>query len=476
MLHDPQQTDLFPRLSDDELTRLQAHGREVVLNADDVLYQEGDSTYQFYVVLEGQVQITKQVNGREEVLTIHQPGEFTGEVSMITGGAAPVTARSLGASRVLEIEPDEFKEVLAECSQGAAVIIAAMVGRTKDVETQLRQQEKLAALGRLSAGLAHELNNPAAAGVRAAQQMREAISTVQVRLLKVCEELFPAIDRQLLIALQQESMLYLTTAPRLDPLTQSDREDALSDWLDLHDVANGWKLAPILVSAGVSSDRLESLAEHLSPDALNEGISWLTETLTLAGLVNEIEQSTSRISKLVKAVKSYTYMGQAPLQDVDIHEGLENTLTILNHKLKHDITVIREYDATLPRVCVYGSELNQVWTNLIDNAAYALKQKKAEMSQLGQPFTPTLWIRTAIEADQILIEIADNGPGIPPDVQSHIFDPFFTTKEVGEGSGLGLDIARKIVVKRHHGNLHVLSQPGDTRFQIRIPIQLPKTS
>ncbi|HEY9894388.1 MAG TPA: ATP-binding protein, partial [Candidatus Sericytochromatia bacterium] len=310
----------------------------------------------------------------------------------------------------------------------------------------------------LSAGLAHELNNPAAAGHRAAQQLREAIATIQTRLLKLCDELFPAAQREALVAVQQAAIAYLAADHRLTPLEQSDREDALTDWLDDHHFANGWTLAPVLVAGGIDIAQLDQLTQQLTPAALTEGLSWLAETLTLAGLVNEVEQSTSRISTLVKAIKSYSYMDQAPLQEVDLHEGLESTLTILNHKLKYGITVDRQYASKLPRISAYGSELNQVWTNLIDNAAYAMDGK-------GR-----LTIRTAIDHDQVFIEIADTGAGIPPTVQAHIFEPFFTTKGVGDGSGLGLDIVRRIIVNRHHGEVRVTSQPGNTRFQIWLPM------
>ncbi|NJP10117.1 MAG: GHKL domain-containing protein [Leptolyngbyaceae cyanobacterium RU_5_1] len=343
-----------------------------------------------------------------------------------------------------------------------------MAARAQEVETQLRQQEKLAALGKLSAGLAHELNNPAAAGRRAAQELREAIARVQSRLLKLCEEQFPPEQQRSLITLQQAAITYMAACHRLDPLEQSDREDTLTDWLEQRDIPNAWKLSPVLVAGGIEPEKLAAIAAHVDPETFAEALDWLSETLTLAGLVNEVEHSTTRISQLVKAIKSYSYMDQAPLQEIDIHEGLENTLTIFNHKLKYGITVHRDYAPNLPRIHAYGSELNQVWTNLIDNAIYALK--KARDDQPDSHLSPSIWLRTDQAADEIIVEIADNGPGIPSEIQTRIFEPFFTTKGVGEGSGLGLDIARRIIVQRHHGDIRITSKPGNTCFQIRLPI------
>ena len=331
------------------------------------------------------------------------------------------------------------------------------------IQARLKKQEKLATLGRLSAGLAHELNNPAAAGQRAAKQLRDSINSIQTRLLD-CLQGLPEAPRQRILQFQTEADCQLASCQILDPLTRSDREEDLTDWLEEHEISNAWKLAPIFVSGGLDQEQFGELAEKLSPAACSEALNWLGETLSLMGLIHEIEFSTSRISQLVKAIKSYSYMDQASLQEINLHEGLENALTMLNYKLKYGITVMRDYASDLPKISAYGGELNQVWINIIDNAAYALKSNPQPDSQ------PTLWIRTTRVADSVQVEIKDNGAGIPESVQARMFEPFFTTKRMGEGSGLGLDIAQQIVVQRHQGEIKVSSQPGDTRFVVTLPI------
>ncbi len=263
--------------------------------------------------------------------------------------------------------------------------------------------------------------------------------------------------------MQHEAEVRSKSVSRLDPLTQSDREDELADWLEDRGVDNGWKLAPTLVAAGLDAEYLQKMVkEDVSADTLSSILVWLETTLSTAGLVQQVEQSTDRISRLVKAVKEYSYMDQAPLQTIDVHEGLENTLTILSYKLKQKSVVVnREYDRQLPHLEVFGSELNQLWTNLIDNAIDAV-------DNAGQ-----IWLRTWLESDRLHVEIADNGSGIPPEIQGRIFEPFFTTKEVGRGTGIGLVTSYRIVV-RHNGDIRVFSQLGDTRFQVRLPLNLAK--
>jgi signal transduction histidine kinase len=256
----------------------------------------------------------------------------------------------------------------------------------------------------------------------------------------------------------------MAAAAPLSPLARSDRTDTVAAWLDARGVADAWDVAPALVDAGLDVPWLEGLAARVPPGALDAAMAWLAATTTANQLIELVERSSERISELVRAVKEYSYMDQAPKQEIDIHDGLENTLIMLGYKLKHGVTVVRDYDRTLPRLCAYGGELNQVWTNLIDNAVDAMRGR-------GE-----LRVRTARDNGSVLVEIGDSGAGIPPDVQPRIFEPFFTTKEVGAGTGLGLDVVWRIVVNRHHGSVRVESVPGDTRFQVRIPLELPSTS
>ncbi|MBD2606270.1 cyclic nucleotide-binding domain-containing protein [Scytonema hofmannii FACHB-248] len=459
MLHDPNLNTLFPKLPDEALQEMQQFGKEIQLNQGDILFNEGESNYKFHVVLEGEIEITKHVGDETRLLAVHRRGEFMGELSMLTGSASIANAKALSSSRVLQVDIDTFRHMMTECSPLADVILTAMAGRTKDVEAQLRQQEKLAALGKMSAGLAHELNNPAAAGRRAAGQLRDNFQNLQNLALHL--NLLNKEQLNFIINFQLQGTQHTT---KFDTLTQSDKEDEVTDWLEDHDISNAWKLASTLVSAGIDAQKLDTLAEKIPEDCLSNVLIWLEAALAAGGLINDIEQSTSRISELVKAIKGYSYMDQASLQEIDLHDGIENTLLILNHRLKKGVIVNREYDKTLPRICGYASELNQVWTNLIDNAIDAMDGKG------------DLTIRTYRKNSCLVVEIADTGMGIPPAIQTRIFEPFFTTKGVGQGTGLGLEIAYRIIVKRHKGDIHFESKPGDTRFRVSLPINLARDS
>ena len=453
---------LFPVLEEKYLQDLEVCGTALDLKPGEILYREGDTAYCFYVVLKGQVKVTKQLGAEEIVVTLHRRGEFTGDLSMLTGGVAQATASSVDVSQVIQF-PD-FKELLKGCPRSIDLFVPALAERSKDLEVRLRQQEKLAALGKLSAGLAHELNNPAAAGRRAAKQLNTAIASLQQNMLSLRGKHFSAHHRQLLEELQQQAIAQANSKSALSPLEQSDLEDELTDWLANKGVKNAWELSPSLVSARIQPSQLETLAKDMESEAFSEALVWLEATLTMNGLVNEVEQSTSRISDLVGAIKNYSYMDRAAVQEIDLHEGLDNTLKILHHKIKYGVKVNKEYSAEIPKISAYGSELNQVWTNLIDNAIDGMEGK-------GE-----LTIRTGLENNCVLIEIIDNGAGIPPQIQSRIFEPFFTSKEIGKGSGLGLDISRRIIVQKHQGNLRFESQPGKTNFQVRIPLTIDNQS
>jgi len=462
MLHDPDSETLFPRLTGEALERVREQGTEMELEPGAVLFKEGDTDYHFFVVLEGEVRVTKKVGSEETLLAVHEPGEFSGEISMLTGGPAIATGRAVGKIRVIRVEPDKFRRLVAESPPVGRVVLTAIVQRTRDVDAQLRQQEKMAALGKLSAGLAHELNNPAAAAARAADQLRDSLRALQNLTLER-ERPFTEEERKLMLEVQREALAAIAQRgdrPHLDPLAQSDLEDAVTEWLEDRNAEEPWETAPVLAAAGIGPERLDSMAERVG-DGVVEMVPWLVGVLNLAELLDQIENSAERISELVTSIKEYSYMDQAPQQEIDLHEGLESTLKMLAFKLrKGNVEVVREFDRGLPRVCAYGSELNQVWTNLIDNAVDAMKGNGH-----GK-----LVLRTSRCRDEALIEIIDDGPGIPEDVQKHIFEPFYTTKGVGEGTGLGLDIARRVVKARHKGEIRFESKPGETSFEVRLPI------
>jgi signal transduction histidine kinase len=353
---------------------------------------------------------------------------------------------------VLEIDSGTFRRVAVEIPDVADVFISGLARRMRHTQRAYRQHEKLAALGKLSAGLAHELNNPAAAARRAAEELRDAGLRAQLLALEH-DERFPPDARDALASLQRETS---RGATHLDPLALSDAEDALGGWLeDLGLEEAAWDLAPTLAAAGVGVERLESLAAQLGARLLADGLGWLATTLEITGLADEVWVSAGRISDLVGAMKEYTYMDRGAPLEVDVVSGLENTLTILGHKLG-GVSVVRRYEDNLPKVPGHGGELNQVWTNLIDNAADAVDGRGS------------ITVKVFEDGDRVAVEVTDDGPGIPREARDHVFEPFFTTKEVGAGTGLGLDIVRRVVAG-HGGEVFVGSKPGETKFTVRLP-------
>ena len=333
----------------------------------------------------------------------------------------------------------------------------------------LLQQEKMAALGKVSAGLAHDLNNPAAAAVRAVQELSEVFDAVGALSVKLAGMALSPEQWAFLSTVKQRTAADSEAWKPADPLKESEREDGFSDWLEDRGIPDGWKLAPTFAQANLSVDGLETLAEGLPPEAGPAAISWLERSLAAAALVREILHSTQRISELVNAVKSYSFMDRAPRQDLNVHQGLEDALTLLGRKLEdHHIVVNREFDPELPRIDALGSELNQVWTNLLDNAIDAIR---SEAGGRGGEGGGEIRLRTAREPDAVTVEVVDSGPGIPEEIQPRIFEPFFTTKDVGEGTGLGLQIVHRIVCETHQGTIALESKPGETRFRVRLPMK-----
>ena len=452
------QVPLFAQLSDEQLASVE-RGSEVRLQPGDYIKKAGDPPDGFYVVIEGQIEWTSKVRQQDVFVQNLKAGEFWGHELLLTEKPYPVSGRALTPVRLYVLETDDFWRMLADCPSILRTLVAILVDRGGNLGVAEQQHAKLISLGTMAAGLAHELNNPAAAVGRSAQEAREAFRRSSARAVKLgALEMSPG-ERLVVAGLPEEAAARAENAGELASIERSDLEDKVALWLEDRGVAEAWDLSPTLVGAGLDARWLDDLEDRLPESSVGDVVAWLASEVAGDELLREITYASTRISELVGAVKSYSHMDKAPSREVDVHAGLDSTLILLGHKLKKgDVEVVRDYEKDLPHVCGHAGELNQVWTNLLDNAIDAVDGH-------GR-----ITLRTASENGRVLVEISDDGPGIPEDVRERIFEPFYTTKDVGEGSGLGLDISHRVIVEDHKGDIRVLSEPGDTRFQVRLPI------
>jgi signal transduction histidine kinase len=444
----------FADLPDDQIAWFLSQSREVNLKAGDIYAKQGDPPEHMFVLLEGEFEWRGEFGG-ETVVIAGKVGDVTGALPFSRMKQFMVTGRAVSNSRILRFPAALFPDLIQKMPELAKRLVGVMADRIREATRLEQQRDRLAGLGKLSAGLAHELNNPASAAKRAAAQLRETLKRIKDASHELGRrELTPTQKAEIE---KLESSFTQRDEPPPDALTVSDLEDQIDSLLRSRGQNDLWQLAAELAQRGIKPSALESLFENLEAGTARAALVRIAASVEIASLLNEIENSTSRISDLVRAIKEYTFMDQSPVQNVDVVKSLETTLTILNHKLKRGVVVQRDYQPIPLLVNSFGSELNQVWTNLIDNAIDAMNGK-------GE-----LRVRTYRDDGCVVVEIGDNGPGISPEIKPHIFEPFFTTKGVGEGTGLGLDTVQRIV-RKHRGNIQVNSKPGDTRFQVWIPL------
>ncbi|HKX15057.1 MAG TPA: ATP-binding protein [Propionibacteriaceae bacterium] len=459
---------LFEKLDDEQLAWLSEQGYCQTWVAGETVYTEGDPSTCFFVLLSGTLSMHRRVENTEvELSRTNQRGVYSGATQSFVKGMDELpywsSVRAVTDCEFWVIGAAEFGEKFREWFPMAVHLIEGVTQGIRSSQSIIGQRERLLSLGRLSAGLTHELNNPATAAVRATASLRERVSKMRGKLAHLATA---DVDPKALVALtdlQETAVEKMAKADKLSPVEVGEAEDVLSDWLDDHGIDDAWDLAPPLVAAGVDTEWLDEVADSVPATLLGDALHWVTYALETEQLMVEIEDSTGRISALVGAAKQYSQMDRAAHQDIDVRDGLKSTLVMLSHKINQrgNIAVVKDFDDLLPTIPAHPAELNQVWTNLIDNAIYAM------------PDGGTLTVRTSREDGWALVEICDTGIGIPAEMQQKIFEPFFTTKPVGEGTGLGLDISYRVVTQRHGGDLRVKSRPGDTRFQVRLPLTEP---
>ncbi len=453
---------LFESLTDEQLDWLCTHGH-IEHHEPGFVLREGEPARDLYVLLDGTIALSRRVGADDiETTRTDQRGVYAGAWSAFlrdeTTKNYNASLRAITPVRLYALSADDFTALMTQWFPMALHLLEGLFYGNQNTQRVVGDRERLLALGSLSAGLTHELNNPAAAAVRATSSLRERVAGMRHKLALIAGGAWDRSQLETLIGLQERAVEQVAKAPDLSPLEASDREDALTDWFDDHGIGSAYDLAAVFVQAGLDVAWLDQVLALVDDGMLEGAVRWLNYTLETELLMNEIEDSTGRISTLVAAAKQYSQMDRAPHQVLDVHELLDSTLVMMSRKIG-DVQVVKDYDRTLPDVPVYGAELNQVWTNLIDNALQAMDG------------SGTLTVRTRRAEDMLEVEIGDTGPGIPADVVARVFEPFFTTKPVGQGTGLGLDISWRIVTNKHHGDLSVRSAPGDTRFLVRLPLR-----
>lgn len=455
--------DLFADLSEEELL-CDIHGEMVEYKAGEQMWLEGDEAKYFMVVLEGTFQIYRIIKGQRLFISTFTKGMTGGELPLLAGTPHPGNASAMTDVKLFRIDEDNFWQMLGDCVPVRKKILKNMANRLQEINLLSFQREKLLSLGTMAAGLAHELNNPASAAKRASQNLLSTLDEFDHHSTEMLKSsMFKVPDRPGFLFQPIRDIINIDI--KLSSLERSEREDDLIDWMEELGLDEAWDIASMLVAVGFTKENLSTFCEQLLPEQVPNFLRWMHKEVEMRLLSQELTISTTRISDLVTAIKQYSYMDQnlQEAQKVNIHEGINNTLIILNHKLKTKrIQVIKEYDEGIPLVAAYGSELNQVWTNLIDNAIDAV-------SEGGTISIRTYIDDTCMDTHSIAVAITDNGIGIPKEVQARIFEPFFTTKGVGKGTGLGLEIAHRIIVGQHKGDIEVSSEPGHTTFTVYVP-------
>jgi len=456
---------LFEALDDNQLAWLAERGRVVEYPEGATIHAEGAPASCFFVLLTGTIAMFGRVQGGEiELFRSDYRGSYTGAFDAYMGERRSQvysgTARAITDCRLFELPAADFGRAVREWFPMATHMLEGRSIQGQAATDTIARHERLVALGTVTAGLTHELNNPVAALTSASARLRDMLAEMREKVSVIVRSQLSPDQLEAISDLAGEALERRRHAPKLSPLEASDREEELAGWLEDHDVSGAWEIAPTLVAAGVDQPWLERLAQAVPPPHLAVGLSYPVRSLESDSLLDEITDAAQRVSGLLASAKQYSQMDRAPLQSIDVHEGLDATLTMFGHKIGEGIEIVRDYDRSLPKISAFPGELNQVWTNLIHNAVDSMEGHG------------TLTVRTRpVGSDRLMVEVGDTGPGVPEDVRNRVFEPFFTTKEVGKGTGLGLDIAWRIVVGRHGGEIRVESEPGNTRFQVVLPFQ-----